>query len=462
MTPVDRERPPAPGPVRPFAFPHVHRGALANGLAVLAARAGDLPLVTAQVVLDAGAVREDAGRAGLAQLTACLLDAGAGGRDGDALAWELERLGVALEATAGWDALVVGLTVHADRLEPALALLADIVRRPDFPEDEVGRLRDEQLAGLVQRRADPRLLAGDMATRFLYAADAPYARPLPGTDETVAELTPADVSEFHGRWFVAPDSALVLVGALDPESAPELAERFFGDWDGAAPGPVAASSAPRAVEPVVHLVDRPGAVQTELRMGHVGVARGHPDHFPLQVMNSLLGGAFTSRLNMNLREKHGFTYGVRSGFTMRRLPGPFLIQTAVATAVTARAVEEVLKEVARLREEGAPEGEVAANRDYLAGVQPLQLQTTEQVAGHLTDLVVYGLPDDWYDTYAARIQAVTPEEVHRVAREYVRPERMATVVVGAADALAEALAGLGAGPVERHALSGHGGGEATD
>ena len=182
-------------------------------------------------------------------------------------------------------------------------------------------------------------------------------------------------------------------------------------------------------------------------MGDVGLERSHRDYFPVQVMNSLLGGAFTSRLNMSLRERHGFTYGVRSGFGFRRRPGPFIIQTAVATDVTTRAIEETLREVHRLRDEAAPADEVAAARDYLAGTLPLELQTTEQLAARLADLVIYDLPDDYFDRYRERILAVTPAEVQRVAREHLRPERLAIVVVGDAEAIVPALETLGVGPV---------------
>jgi zinc protease len=200
----------------------------------------------------------------------------------------------------------------------------------------------------------------------------------------------------------------------------------------------------------IFIVDRPEAVQSEIRIGDVGVARDHEDYFPLLVMNTVLGGAFTSRLNMNLREKHGFTYGARSGFAFRRRPGPFVVQTAVATEVTARAVEEAYREMAILRDEGATTQEVEAARDYLRGIMPLELQTTDQLASRLADLVIFDLPDDYFQQYRDRIAAVTPADLQRVARAHLRLDRLAIIVIGDAKEIAAPLEKLGLGEVQIH------------
>jgi zinc protease len=452
---LDRATPPAAGTIRPFAAPAVLRETLGNGLTVLAAEHGALPLVTAAVVLDAGGAAEGGGEeasAGVATLTVEALDAGTSRRNAAALADAFESIGAELHTHASWDAAVVQVTVAEARLEAALALLAEVVREPSFPEDEVARVRGEQVAEIVQRRTEPGALASDAALRFIYDARSPYARPLIGTRASVEALRARDAAAFHRRRYGPAGAALLLAGTSAGRSARALAEHCFGDWPSAANGasaevPAAAGTA----RTTIYVVDRPGSVQSEIRVGHVGVPRRHPDYFALEVMNSLLGGAFTSRINMNLRERHGFTYGARSGYAYRRGPGPFMIQTAVATDVTARAVEEILKEVRGLRTDGAMADETAAARDYVAGVVPLQLQTTEQIAARLAEIFVHRLGDDYLARFQAGIRGVSVDDVDRVAREQLHTDRLAIVIVGDADAIASPLEAIGAGAVVRAA-----------
>lgn len=450
MSTLDRSRPPAPGPVRPLDVPKVYRDRLDNDLAVLTAPHGELPIVTAALIIDAGAAGDPARKAGLAYLTAAALDTGTRERDADALAWEIERLGVELQALATWDATVVSLTVPSDRLEAALEVFADIVRHPTFPAGEVERLRDEQLASILQRTKQPGALASDMAARFIFAEDVPYARPLIGTTASVEALTREDAERFHEAHYLPNAASLLLVGDVEVERARGLADRYFGEWPAGQPTRPEFEVVPGVETRTVFVVDRPGAVQSEIRIGDVGVARDHEDYFPLLVMNTILGGAFTSRLNMSLRERHGFTYGARSGFGFRRQPGPFVVQAAVATEVTARAVEEALREMRALRDDGASEDEVDAARDYLRGTLPLQLQTTGQLASRLADLVIYDLPDRYLEEYRDRIAAVTPADVHRVAREHLRMDRHAIIVVGDAETVRPELEALQIGGVEVH------------
>jgi zinc protease len=456
MSALDRNIPPPASAIRPFVFPSVNRSTLDNALTVFAARHGRLPVVTALVVVDAGAAREDVLQAGLAYLTANALDTGTATRSGEELAWEFEQIGVELTADATWDAVLVHVTAPTARLEPALALLADVVRNPSFPDAEIDRLRGEQLAEILQRQKEPRALANDMAAHFIFGEDALYGRPLVGTAARVGALTRADVAEFHSEHFVPAKASLVLVGDIDQRRASTLAAQHFGDWRPARES--ARHAAPLQAKgergTTVFLVDRPDAVQSEIRVGQIGVSRDHSDYFPLIVMNTVLGGAFTSRLNLNLRERQGFTYGVRSGFAFRRAPGPFVIHTAVATEVTARAVQEILAELELIRNEGATDEEVDNARRYLAGILPLELQTTEQLAGRLADIVIFGLPDDYFASYPAHIAAVSREDVARVAREQLMTDNLSIVIVGNAGAVVDELKKPGYGPVELHTPQG--------
>jgi zinc protease len=311
-------------------------------------------------------------------------------------------------------------------------------------------MRDEQLAELLQRQVEPRALADDMAARFLFADGSTYARPLLGRRGSVERFDAEAVRRFHRERFSPASTTVVLAGAVDGAEARALVGETFGDWQGDVVAAPAVRVEPRSRDRIMHLVDRPGAVQSELRFGHAGVPRSHPDYFRILVMNGILGGTFTSRLNLSLREKHGFTYGVRSGFAWRRAPGPFVIQTAVGTDVTVRAIEEASREIERMLRDGATHDEVAAARNYLAGIFPLELQTTEHLAAKLADIAIYDLPDDYFEHYRERITAVTADDVNLAARQYVRPAEMTIVVVGDGEQLAEPLAQAGVAPVVRH------------
>lgn len=440
---------PEPGPVRAYDFPVIQDERVGEtGLRMLSAKHGKLPLVTAHLVLDAGAAAEPPELEGVARLTANAMDAGTRDRDADELAWALERLGVELETGTGWDAAHQALTVPSDRLEPALALFAEIVRRPAFPADQVDRLRDEQLAGIMQRRKEPRALGDDMGARYIFADGVPYGRPVIGREETVSGLTAERVSSFYAARYRPGSAAIVFTGDITAERAARLAHTHFGDWETGSADPGHLRVEPRVDATTVFVVNRPGSVQSEIRIGDVGVERGHPDYFPLIVFNTILGGAFTSRLNMNLRERHGFTYGVNSSFAFRRQPGPFSVSAAVATDVTAHAVQEALSEMQGMHDDGATAQELDAARDFLRGVLPLTLQTTGQLAGRIAEIAVFGLPLDYFEQYRRRIADVTAEDVARVARERLRLDRLAIVVVGDADQITGPLQELGVGPVQ--------------
>jgi zinc protease len=444
---IDRTQPPAPTAVRPFEFPVVDRSSLDNGVALLHARKDGMPLVTVRAVLDAGAAAERPGEEGLAWLTTHALEGGTAQRSGEDLAWELERLGAQLEVATSWDAVHVALTTRSDRLHAALELLAGIVRTPAFPDREVERTRNEQLAEIMRRGTDPRSLADDAANRFIYAEGATYARPVLGIEDRIATFGRGDAVAFHERCFTPRGAAVVIVGAVDSDTAHSAAAAAFADWTGEPETHPPTGVAARNDGTTVFLVDRPSAVQSELRVGHPGVPRDHPDYYALLLMNASLGGAFTSRLNLNLREKHGFTYGVRSSFAFRRAAGPFVIQTAVASDVTARAIEEIMREVHGVRENGVTDDELRTARDFLAGTLPLSMQTTEALAARIAELHTFALPADWFESFRTNLHAVSRDDVLRVAREHVRPERMAVIVVGNADALNEDVRALGIGPV---------------
>ncbi len=431
----------------PFAPPTVRAARLDSGLEVRVAPRGGVPLVTTLLVMDAGEATVEGERAGLAVLTGNALHGGTARRSAVELARALEDMGTHLAVSTGWDSVVVSVTCAADRFPRALRMLSEVVLTPGYPSDEVERARERQLGGIRQRGMYPARLATTAAAHFFFAEGDTYGRPMAGTVATVAGLERAHVAAFAADRHRPHGSALVVVGDVAEEAVADLAAECFGGWRGRAL-PVDASAGARFGERRVVIVHRPGAVQSELRIGHATVARATPDYFPLIVLNAVLGGTFTSRLNLNLREDKGFTYGVGSRFLLRRAGGMFRIATAVATETTAAAVREVLAETETLVADGPTAAEVRGARDYLAGIFPLRLETTAQIASGIARLFVQGLSADHHARYRERVRAVEVDDVLRAARRRLHPDALTVVVVGDADRVAPELETLG--PVEVH------------
>ncbi len=450
-SPIPAPPRPSPAPPRPYHFPAFERRTLPNGLRLVVAPVRRLPVVSVAAVVDAGATADPAGKEGLAVLTARALDEGTAEFDALALADRVERLGASLDAGADWDGAVVSLTTLAPKLGDAFEVLAEVLARPAFPEREVERLKAERLADLLQLRADPGALADAALAAAVYAEGSRYGRPEGGGAEAVRGLTRDDVAAFHAARYRPGATTLVVAGDVSADEAEVLVARTLGTWAGSAPPAPAADDRPGSDARRAVLVAKPDAQQSELRLAHVGAPRSTPDYFPLLVMNSILGGLFNSRVNLNLRERHGYTYGARSGFDWRRGSGPFAVESAVATDVTVAAAREVLAEVDRMRDEPVAPEELSLATSYLDGVFPIRYETTSAVASALTALTLFGLPDDYFDAYRARVRAVTAEEVQRVARAYLRPERLQLVVAGAPSLRAE-LEAMDFGPVTELAV----------
>lgn len=451
MTEVVATRP-VPGTPRPYEFPPFERHQLQNGLTVLVVDLPGRPLVSASFIVRRGAVDEPADLGGATVLAARALAEGTERYDAVALIEASERLGASLHAEAGWDATSASVDVVNDRLEEALELLAEMVRRPTFPAAEVERLRDERLNDLLQARADPRRRADEAFVETIYARASPYHRPAGGTRETVETLERDDLEAIWRRALDPRLAALIVAGELGAIDVAALANRLFGTLR--APGPL---GAPRIVDEgavddrLIRVVHRPGAVQTEFRIGHRGLPRRIDDFHALSVMGAILGGLFNSRLNARLREEKGYTYGAFAGFDLRRGAGPFAARAAVNTEVTVAALTDALAEIERLRNEPVTDAELRAAKDFLIGVFPLRFETPGPVVGALSGIHVHELPDDELARYRPAIESVTVVDVARVAREHLRLERAAIVLVGDADAFGPELeaANIGRLIVER-------------
>jgi zinc protease len=440
---------PGPSAPRPYEFPPVAEHRLANGLRILEVDMAGRPLVSASLLMLNGAVDEPADVGGATVLAARALSEGTERYDAIQLTETSERLGASIHAEAGWDALTAGVDVPRDRLEGALELLAEMVLHPTFPEREVDRLRDERLNDLLRARADPRRRADEAFVDTIYASDAPYHRPAGGTRETVAGLGPAQLRRAYERGLDPARTTFIIGGELAGLDMRTTVERLFGEWTAfpAVAGRGAIADTPARDERLVRVIHRPGSVQSEIRIGHRGLPRRIPDFHAVSVMSAILGGLFNSRLNMNLREDKGYTYGAGAGFDLRRGAGPFAARAAVNTEVTVPAITETLKELARMREEDVTDAELNGARDFLVGVFPLRFETAGAVVGALTGLVVHDLGIEELIAYRSSIEGVSNADVTAAARAHVLLDAAAIVVVGDADQFGEALEAAGIGPV---------------
>jgi zinc protease len=447
MTDRDRSLAPESGPIRDFKAPSVIAESLDNGLKIKVARSPQVPVVTVSLVLDAGEDVLGADRAGLAVLTGDSLEGGTTRWPGSELAAQLENNGTGLSIDTDWDCTTVSLSCLAIRLDTVLGILAEVVLNPLFPADEVSRFVSQELALIEQRKMSPGSVATQCIRKAVYG-DMHYGRPLGGTEESLSMINSDRVTDFWKERYVPGGSGLVVVGDVDMSEIKDLSSKYFSDWKGIADRRSHPTQEPVQNHRKMFLVDRPGSVQSEIRIGHVGQDRESADYFPLMIANTILGGAFTSRLNANLREKNGFTYGVRSSFQFRRGAGPWGVSAAVGTDVTADAVREAVFEVEKFVSEGPTEEEMESSRDYIAGVFPLRFETTDHIASHVVNTLVYGLPDDYYQSHREKVRMVTGEHVRQAVSRCIRPEEMTIVVVGDAENIKAPLSDLGWGEPE--------------
>ncbi|MBF8300907.1 MAG: peptidase domain protein, partial [Acidobacteria bacterium] len=448
QTPPDRSRPPAVGPAPQLTLPSVQKRTLSNGLAVWVVEAHDVPIVQVAVVVRAGSGDDPAERFGAASLTSAMLDEGAGTRSALEIADAVEFLGATLSTTSSFDASAVRLNVPAQRLQEALPLLADVTLRPSFPEMELQRLRQERLTSLLQVRDNPSSIAAAAFARIVFGSTHRYGTGGMGTEANVKLLSGNDLRAFHVAYYQPANATLVVVGDITPDAVLPGLEKHFGPWNAAAPltrrAPVPA--APQLARGQIYLVHKPDAEQSQIRIGWVGVPRSTGDYFPLLVLNTVLGGSFTSRLNQNLREEHGYAYGASSGFDMRLSAGPFVAAAGVQTDKTAEALREFFNELAGI---AAPVGadELAKARNYIALGFPSEFESSGDLSRRLEELIVYQLPDDYFARYVANVQAVTAEAVRKAAATHIQPARFAVVVVGDRAHIEAGVRALNLGPV---------------
>ncbi len=441
MTTIDRTTAPQPGAPRPYHFPHVVRRTLDNGLRLLVAENHNAPLVSMRTLFHSGADYDTPELAGLASLTSELLDEGAGSRDAVRLAEDLGLLGASLGSGADWDASYVSVDSLSRTFDEALAIFADVNRRPMLPESSLDRVRSERLMELLQQKDDPGAIAGKRFSHLIYGRGT-YGNTVIGNPESVARITVDDVRRYYATHFVPNNGSIVVAGDVDAEKALDGLARCFSDWP-AVEVPPRPKISPKANEASrIYLIDRPTAVQSEIRVGHIGIARSTEDYFALSVMNALLGGVFNSRINLNLREKHGYTYGARSVFAFRRQAGPFVVSAPVRNEVTRESVTEVLAELRRIRTGDVEKRELEDTKNYIMGSFPSTVQSSSDIAGRVLDMELNDLPQNYFDRYRENIGAVSKQAVEHVAQKYIDPDRVIVVIVGNAAQIREPLLAL--------------------
>ena len=427
----DRSKMPTPGANPDFSPAPAVRRKLSNGLEVLIAERHDLPIVGMNLVVKGGATTVAAGKEGLASLAASLMTEGTTSRDAIQLAKDLAELGASVDASGGLESSSLSLTTLTRHLPKALGIFTDVLLHPTFPDKELERLRIQRLAGLLRQKDSPPAIAGIVFPKLVFGAEHPYGRVPTGTPESVKGLTRDDVVAYHKDLFIPNNSALIVVGDVTPDAIVPVLEAALKDWKPGSPVSRNLPEAPAAKPVTVYLVDKPGAAQSILSVGQVGVARNTPDYFPLVIMNSILGGQFSSRINLNLREAKGYTYGARSSFDFRLAPGPFEAGGSVKTEVTAPALVELVKEIVDIAgPRTVTNAELAFAKDRAIKGFPGQFETINGVRATLAALVLYDLPADYFTTYRDRVDAVSKADVDRVAAKYLDPERLTILVVG--------------------------------
>jgi zinc protease len=444
---LDRTKMPSKGPESAFQLPQRERFSMPNGLDVTLVEHHALPLVSFSIVLPGGSSAEPTERPGLATMVAALMQEGAGGRTSKQIADATEALGVQLEVQGSTDAMVAHLSTLKSRMDESLALMADVVLRPDFPADELERQRTRRLVQLKQVLDQPQYVAYTVGQKVVFG-DHPYGRPGLGTPEAVKAYSLPDVKDFWRGQFVASNAKMIVVGDITRKELDEALGKAFGAWaKGRAikadlPAPPAAK--PRAI----YLVDKPGAAQSVILATLPGVKRTIPEYATFEVMNTVLGGQFVSRLNLNLREDKGYTYGARTRFDYGVVGGDFTASAPVQSKVTAAALKEMLAELAEIGgKRPVTKDELAYAVGSIVNGYARRFATPGQIAAELADVILYGLPDNAPETFPGQVSSVKIGDVTRVAAARLPAENVAIVVVGDASVIRADLEALKVGPI---------------
>ena len=432
---------PAPGPARKVSIPVAQDKLLPNGLRVVVARRTATPLVSVALYVRSGAEIDPPSLAGLTDLTAGLLDQGTTTRSAQQVADQIDSIGGAMGTGSGTDLTFVNAVVMKDSFALAMDLVSDVIRRPAFSLEEIERQREQALSSLKVSVEDPSYVASMLFDRLVYGFH-PYGRPGSGTPQSLQRITQDDLRAFHRQYFVPNNMILGIVGDISSDEAFAAAEKVFGAWPrGDVPAWKPVDPPPPTRRLVI--VDKPDAVQTEIRVGQIAIPRKHPDYLAFDVAVKILGGEGANRLHRVLRSERGLTYGAEADTQAFKQAGDFVAETNTRTETTAETLRLTVEEVAKLQRQRVFERELADAQAYLAGSFPLTIETPNDIATSVINAVFYELPTDEVATYRERVQAITPDDIQRVAREYIRPDRLSMVLVGNAKAFVASLRDVG-------------------
>ncbi len=438
---------PEAGPPSSLKLPVPNTFKLANGLAVYLIEQHNLPVVSANIVLLCGSERNPTGCSGLASFTASMLDEGTESRSALEIARNAEHLGAPLKTGSSMDLSYISLRTLKKTMDAAFELAADVLLNPVFAKHELERVRHDRLTQILQHKDEPGILAAKTFAHVIYGPGHPYGNTDIGAEESNAAMKREDLLNFWRSGYLPENAALMVAGDITEDELRSLAEKHLTGWRGKS-GSVLQPSSPAASTNRIVIVDKPGSPQTTLRLGHAGVARATPDYVPIEIMNTTLGGLFSSRINLNLREEHGYTYGASSAFVYRRGPGPFVVGADVRSDVTAAAVMEMLREIDRMRTSEPTSEELDLSKESIARSLPGLFETTPQSASTLGELFVYDLPLDHYRSLPEKIGEVTGAEVRRVAETYLKPGEIVVIAVGDAKKIEPQLSELNFASIE--------------
>ncbi len=449
----DRSKPPALGPAPALKLPAIQKTRLANGLPVWIVEQHEVPLAQINLIVRSGSAADPIGKYGIGSLTSAMLDEGAGSRSALEISDAVDFLGATLTTSSGFDLSAVRLSVPVARLGDALQVMADVSLRPTFPASELERLRKERLTTLLQAKDNVAGIVQMAFPRIVYGPTHRYGTSGSGLAPALEAMTIDDLRAFYRSHYRPDNATLIVVGDVTQPSVLPMLEKAFGSWksDGIKPLDSVVPTAPQLTKRQVFLVDKPGAVQSQIRIGWVGVPRSTPDYVTLEVLNTVLGGSFTSRLNQNLREEHGYTYGASSIFDMRGSAGPFLATAGVQTDKTADAIKEFFVELDGILAQ-VPPAELDKAKNYVALGFPGEFETTGDLARKLEDLVTYGLPEDTYANFVSAVSRVTAADLQRAAARYIQPDKMAVVVVGDRASIESSIRALNLGAIHIHSI----------
>lgn len=443
MTKLDRTKPPQAGPITQIAFPKYITTKTSSGTPLYLVENHEQPLVSVSLYLRSGSVLDIPGKEGVASLAAELLTKGTLSRSATRIAEEIDFVGGSLGASASSDSTTISTSVLTRYLPTALDLLADVTLNPAYANEELDRAKLQRIAGIMQAKSDPGYLSETMFSKKVFDTH-PYGLESGGTENSIPKLDASALKKYYFSISSPGDAFFIVAGDVSESEILRMLGERFGLWNNFSVTTPAFAMPSDLKTRSVLLVEKPQAVQSAIRVGHLGIARNHHDYIACYVLNMLLGGYFNSRINLNLREKHGFTYGARSFFDARKQTGAFAVSTEVRTDVTARAVEEIINELVLIRKEPVSADELTMVKNYIIGSFPLSIETPQQVASRIATLALYGLSPDYYDRFRDTVAALSSEDLLHTAETYLRPDSVTISASGDAKALEKDMKAFGA------------------